>query len=229
MPLTAEEIAPGAEEKFRGGGPPPPPEEPPGGGGDGGGEPEMPAPNGPLMANAQLGMLIFIGAELMFFAGLIAAFLFFRFSGLPWPPPGQPRLPVGVTAVNTVFLIASSFTFIQARRGLRRGDTGRFTAFLSLTGALGVLFLGIQGYEWLRLLGFGLSTSAGVYASIFYTLIGAHALHVTGAVLWLGVVLLRARLGYYSPDNCAGVALCGMYWHMVVGLWPVLFYTVYLL
>ena len=227
MPHTAEDVATGAEEKFRGGGPPPPPEEPPGGGRNGG--EEMPAPGGPMIANAQLGMLIFIGAELMFFAGLIAAFLFFRFSGLPWPPPGQPRLPVGVTAINTVFLIASSFTFIQARRGLRRGDTGRFTSFLSLTGALGVLFLGIQGYEWLRLLGFGLSGSSGVYASIFYTLIGAHALHVTGAVLWLGVILLRARLGYYSPEKCEGVALCGMYWHMVVGLWPVLFYTVYLL
>jgi cytochrome c oxidase subunit 3 len=174
-------------------------------------------------------MLIFIAAEVMFFAGLIGAFMVFRFSGRPWPPPFQPRLPVGITSVNTVFLLASSLTFILARRGLKQGDIGRLCSYLSITGALGLLFLGIQGYEWVRLLSFGLTVSSGTYASTFYTIIGAHAVHVSMAVVWLIVVLIRAWLGYYSPDKQTGVMTCGMYWHLVVGLWPLLFFLVYLL
>ncbi len=223
-----------AVDKSRqaGGPPPPPPEEPPGNGGGGGGDPAgpgMPAAGQPLLGNAQLAMIVFIAAELMFFAGFIGAFLVFRFSGKPWPPPFQPRLPVGVTAVNTVFLLASSFTFMRAKREIRRGEAGQLCTYLSITGALGVLFLAIQGYEWIRMLNFGLTVSSGTYASTFYTIIGTHAAHVSFGVVWLVAVLIRARLGFYSPGKHTGVITCGMYWHLVVGLWPVLFFLVYLL
>ena len=43
-----------------------------------------------------------LGAEAMFFAGLIGAFLVFRFGSTVWPPPFQPRLPIGVTGINTL-------------------------------------------------------------------------------------------------------------------------------
>jgi len=174
-------------------------------------------------------MVVFIAAELMFFAGLIGAFLVFRFSGKPWPPPFQPRLPVGVTAVNTLFLLASSYTMARAQGALRGGDTARLARFLTLTGALGTLFLAVQGYEWVRLLSFGLTASSGVYGSTFYTIIGTHGFHVLCGVTWLIVVLVRARMGRYSAAHRTGVIICGMYWHLVVGLWPVLFFLVYLL
>ena len=174
-------------------------------------------------------MIVFIAAELMFFSGIIGAFLVFRFSGQPWPPPFQPRLPVGITAVNTVFLVISSFTFLRAKRAIRLGDGSRLCTYLTLTGALGVLFLVIQGYEWVKMLNFGLRASSGTYASTFYTIIGTHAVHVSLGVIWLVAVLIRAWLGYYSSDNYTGVTTCGMYWHLVVGLWPALFYLVYLL
>lgn len=210
--------------------PPPPPKEPPseGGGGSGPGEPAPPAAEAPFIGNAQLAMLVLIAAEVMFFAGLIGAFLVFRFSGKPWPPPFQPRLPVGITAVNTLFLLASSWTMIQAQRALRRGDKGALVRFLGLTGALGALFLAIQGYEWLRLLSFGLTASSGVYGSVFYTLIGTHGFHVFCGVLWLLGVIARAAGGAYGPARRGAVVPCGMYWHLVVGLWPVLFVLVYL-
>jgi len=181
------------------------------------------------MGNAELAMTVCIAAELMFFAGLISAFLVFRFSGKPWPPPFQPRYPIPITAVNTLFLIASSFTMIRAQRALRRGDLAGLGSFLTATGALGVLFLAIQGYEWIRMLGFGLRATSGIYGSLFYTIIGTHGFHVLGGVVWLVAVLVRARMGRYAPDRRAGVVLCGMYWHMVVWLWPVLFVLVYLI
>ena len=182
----------------------------------------------PVIGNARLALLMFIAAETMFFAGLIGAFLVFRLASPSWPPPFQPRLPVGVTAVNSVILLLSGLTMRLALMAARRGQSGGLVRWLSITALLGTVFLGIQGYEWLRLIGFGLTLSSGVYGATFYTLIGCHGLHVFGAALWLSVVLLRAQKGRYSERNYAGVQLCAMYWTFVVGLWPVLYGLVYL-
>lgn len=218
------------EEKMTGETPPsPPPAGPPGGDGGNGSEARHFEGGGPLIGNAQLAMLAFIAAELMFFAGLIGAFLVFRFSGRPWPPPFLPRLPVEVTAVNTVILLLSSVTMFRARRAIARGDQKQLLRGLVFTGLLGVVFLLIQGYEWLQMLQFGLTVSSGVFGSTFYTIIGAHGAHVLGAVVWLLTVLYGAWRGHFTPEHHTLVQTCGMYWHLVVGLWPVLFFLLYLL
>ncbi len=210
-----------------GGAPPAPPPEGPNGGGGGG--PASPGGRGVVLSNARLAMVVFIAAELMFFAGLISAFLVFRLSGRPWPPPFLPSLPVGVTAVNTVILLLSSFTMVRAQRAARNGDASGLISQLAITGGLGILFLVVQGYEWIQLLRFGLTISSGVYGSTFFTIIGAHGAHVLGAVIWLMAVLAGAWMGRYTPERLSSLQICGMYWHMVVGLWPVLFFLVYLL
>jgi heme/copper-type cytochrome/quinol oxidase subunit 3 len=173
-------------------------------------------------------MLVFLGAEAMFFAGLIGAFLVFRLGSLTWPPAGQPRLPVGVTAVNTVILLLSAYTMYRALRAIRGGSRRGLAGGLLATALLGALFLGVQGVEWVRLIHFGLTLSTGVYGATFYTLIGTHGLHVLGAVLWLAVVLVGVTRNRFSAARHVAVELCGMYWYFVVGLWPILFGLVYL-
>lgn len=182
----------------------------------------------PRLKNALIGMMLFLGADLMFFVALLGAFLVFRGGSAIWPPPGQPRLPIAVTTVNTLILLASGFTMLRALQAIRADKAQALLRYLLLTGALGLTFLLIQGSEWLRLVGFGLTMSSSVYGSIFYTLIGCHALHVLGAVLWLVVVNLKARRLDYTSENYLGVLLCAMYWFLVVALWPVLFVVVYL-
>src|ERR1700677_4924921 len=98
---------------------------------------------------AMLGLLLFIVVEIMFFAGLISSFLVFRLSPVQWPPAGQPRLPIEVTAINTAVLLLSGFTFYKAIKVLREGKKGLYLSLLSLTAFLGILFLAIQGYECL--------------------------------------------------------------------------------
>jgi cytochrome c oxidase subunit III len=172
-------------------------------------------------------MLIFLGAEAMFFAGLIGAFLVLRFGSATWPPPGQPYLPLGLTGVNTGVLLLSAYTMRRALRAVRGEDYGGLVQWLLATGLLGSLFLGVQGYEWVRLVHFGLTLWSGTYGSTFYSLIGLHGAHVFGAVLWLFVVLAQARHQRFTAARHVGLTLCGMYWYFVVGLWPVLFTLVY--
>lgn len=211
-----------------------PPVVPPEDGGEGDPFPSREPESRPLIDNARLGMLIFLGAETMFFAALVAAFMILRLGAQVWPPPFQPRLPVGVTGVNTLILLASSLTMTRALRANRRGDRDGLVAGLGQTALLGFVFLAVQGYEWARLVHFGLTVSSGAYGATFYTLIGAHGVHVLAALIWLSIVLVGARWGRsravgggIRPQRVA-VSLCGMYWYFVVFLWPVLYTLVYL-
>jgi cytochrome c oxidase subunit 3 len=195
-----------------------------------GGEPPPPPvrPNTPIASNAWLAVLMLLGAEAMFFAGLIGAFLVFRIASPIWPPPFQPRLPAEITGINTLILLASAVTIRLGLRANQRGDRARLVRLLSWTAAAGTVFLLIQGFEWFRLIHFGLTVSSSVYGGLFYTIIGCHGLHVFGALVWLVIVWQNARTGKYTRQNYTGLQTCGMYWTFVVGLWPVLYGLVYL-
>ncbi len=196
--------------------------------GEGPPPPEPWPPAGPAVSNARLGMLVFLGAEAMFFAGLIGAFLVFRLGSATWPPAGQPRLPVAVTGFNTVALLLSGYTMSRALRAIRAGNRQGLAGGLLATALLGAVFLGMQGVEWARLVHFGLTLSTGTYGATFYTLIGTHGLHVLGALLWVFVMLAGATRNRFSAARHVAVELCGIYWYFVVGLWPILFALVYL-
>ena len=202
---------------------PPPPRRDEGGGGDG-----EPAPRRRL-DNLRLAILFFIGAESMFFSALISALFILRLGVASWPPPLQPRLPVGVTTANTVVLLASSVAMILAGRALSRDSRREVLRWLGVAAILGGFFLGVQGYEWVRLVRFGLTMSSSTYGTTFYTLIGTHAIHVAGALVWLLVVLGLTAGGAAIQRRGTMVRGCALYWHFVVGLWPVLFVAVYLL
>ena len=228
MPVVDAETAPGARPRSvdaAGGGwlpPVPPPRS------DGDWDPP-PGPGAePPLSNARLGMLMLLGGESMFFGGLVAAFLHLRVSAPVWPPPLQPRLPVGLTAVNTLVLLASSYTLTRALRAVRSDAQRELVRWLGGTGLLGALFLAVQGAEWVRLVRFGLTVSSGTYGATFYTLIGVHGAHVLGALTWLALVLAAASRERYTWHGHVGLSTCAMYWHFVVALWPILYVLVYL-
>lgn len=210
------------------GGPPPFDSDPPDSPGDDEPFGDDGEPRGVPINNARLGMIMLLGAETMFFAGLVGSFLVFRVANTMWPPPMFPQLPVLVTGVNTLFLLYSAVTMCLAQRAIQLGEVTRCGRMLLVTLGLGLLFLGIQGYEWLKLIDFGLTLSSGVYGATFYILIGCHAIHVMGAVVWLAVVWGRVTAGCYSQSRYIGVSVCGMYWLYVVALWPILYWLVYL-
>jgi len=191
--------------------------------------PKKAAPPRRLLANQVLGVLVFLGAEMMLFAGLISALVILRANADAWPPPGQPRLPVELTAVNTLVLLASAVPMWLAVRSAAARSGADLRKWLAVTTALGSLFLVIQGSEWVRLVQYGLNVQSGAYGGTFYALIGCHGLHVVGGVLTLWCVMRRASSGRYTAGDPAGVNAAGLYWAFVVGIWPLLYYLVYLL
>ena len=217
---TLEELAPRVPEA--------PPGIPPGAD-DGDPFAWQPPRKEPVVSNAVLGMLMFLAFEAMFFAGLLGVFLVFRLASPRWPPLGEPYLPIGVTWINTGILVASAYTMRRAHRAIRDGNQAGLVHGLGLTALLGAIFLVVQGSEWVRLVHFGLTLQSSTYGATFYTLIGCHGVHVLAAVLWLAAVLLLATRGRFSPERQVSVQLCKIYWMFVVGLWLVLFPSVYLM
>ena len=143
-------------------------------------------------------------------------------------PADLPRLPLGLTTLNTVVLLASAVPVARALGAIRRGESGSVARQVELTVVLGAVFLAVQGAEWTRLVRHGLTLGSGTYGASFYVLIGCHALHVLAAVTWLSIVALLARRGVYTRARHAALEMCAIYWYFVCGLWAVLFPLVYL-
>jgi heme/copper-type cytochrome/quinol oxidase subunit 3 len=184
-----------------------------------------PARQAGLPSAAWVGTLFFIAAETMVFAGLLYFFLAYRLWSPVWPPLGEPRLPLGVTLVNTAVLLASAVVMRRAVRLARAGVEARSRRLCVATAALGWAFLTVQGSEWWRMAHWGLTASSSPYGGIVYTLIGAHGLHVLGAVVWL---LTLAPAGRRAPPAPARLEACALYWYFVCGLWLAIFPVVYL-
>ncbi len=194
-----------------------------------GGDGPPPQGRGAAGDNAVLGMLVFLGSEVMLFGALISAYLVLRAGAERWPPPGQPRLPIAITGANTAVLLLSGVTMWLAFRAARLTRVTSCRRWLATTLALGTLFLVVQGSEWARLIGYGLRISSGTYGGMFYTVIGAHALHVVVAVLLLATVLWRGRRGRFAYERQTDVQVCFIFWTFVVAVWPILYGLVYLL
>src|SRR5262245_7318921 len=124
--------------------------------------------------NGVLGMLIFVVAETMFFGGLISAHAIVKAGSIRgWPPPGQPRLPVAETLVNTAALIASGVLLYVAHRAFTHSPRrARMPMLFSML--LGAAFVVLQGVEWVAMLGQGLTMTSSPHGAFFYLLIGTH-------------------------------------------------------
>lgn len=179
------------------------------------------------LTNARIAVVMLLVAESMFFAGLIGAYLVFRGSSPVWPPPGLPRLPLFVSWLNTVVLSASGLAMLGAIRAAAATRHDTLKRALGLTASLGAVFVAVQGAEWVRLVHYGLTLSAGTYGSTFYFLIGSHAVHVLGAMIALGVVAVGVARGWFAAGVYGVVEACGIYWFFVCALWLVLFALVY--
>ena len=181
-----------------------------------------------MIPNAVLGMLIFIGTEIMFFAALISAFLVIKAQIPFWPPPGEPRLPLEATAFNTAVLLASWVALHKAGQSQAQQFLIAKTRRLILIAiGLGAFFVLFQGFEWIRLVTFGMTLQSSVYGGLFYVIIGAHALHVTGALMFLVYVWMRMEDRGGDRLNPSVLTAARVLWSFVVGVWPILYGLVY--
>ena len=179
------------------------------------------------LSPGQWGMLSFLVSEVALFGTLIVTYLFYLGKDAVGPTPAE-ALKLPLVLGTTACLLASSVAVHRAERTLERGDQGSFMRWWAATIGLGVLFLLGTAYEWYGLINhYGLTISRNLFGTTYYTLVGLHALHVTGGVMALLIVLGLALARQVTSANRAGVELISWYWHFVDGVWVVVFSVVY--
>lgn len=177
----------------------------------------------------KLGMWFFLASEIMFFTGLIGAYLVLRGATPEWPVPST-ILNIPLTGINTFILICSSATLVKGLASAQDGDKEGMQVGLFLTVLLGALFLTIQMHEYHELIHEREFTPAtGIFGACFFTLTGFHGMHVFGGVICLIFVFIRSLQGRYTPQEYRGIEVVGLYWHFVDLVWIILFTILYLI
>jgi cytochrome c oxidase subunit 3 len=173
-----------------------------------------------------VGVVVWLASEVMFFAGLFAAWFVLKAANEPaWPPPGEDLEPWRM-AIFTAVLISSSFTVHLAVVAAEHGRSRATLRWLVVTVALGASFLVNEAVEWYQL-PFGFDASA--FSSIFFLLTGFHGAHVFGGLVLMTVVAWVVLSPGSRVPMGQSVRVTSYYWHFVDVVWVVLFFTVYVL
>jgi cytochrome c oxidase subunit III len=176
----------------------------------------------PMLA---IGVMIWLGSELMFFSGLFAALFTIRAHLVSWPPAGT-KLDTLQAGVFTVILVASSFTMQWAVWLIEHRERGRARNWVIATIVMGSLFLGNQVYEWTH---FATRWYTNSYGSIFFITTGLHGLHVFLGLVAMAFLLFRMRGQKGDPGELSTFQAVSYYWHFVDIVWIGLYSSLFLL
>ncbi len=181
----------------------------------------------------KLGMWTFLAGDAMSFGALLAGYGALRYGSVDWPVPADV-LGIGLTAFMTFLLICSSVTMVLALAAIQRGDSRGLRRFLALTVLGGLMFLGMQAYEWTHLIHRGLTLTgnpfgAALFGTTFFIITGFHGAHVTGGVIYLSCYLVKDLMGRLSQTDANAIEIAALYWHFVDLVWILVFTFVYLL
>lgn len=178
---------------------------------------------------SKLMMWVFIITDALLFAGFLAGYGFMRLVSPSWPDRSQV-FNLGLIALMTFLLISSSATMATAVGAARQGQRAATVRFLLLTILGGLAFLGMQSYEWTKLIHEGARLSSnpwGVphFGACFFLMTGFHGSHVLTGLIVLAITALRSARG---RSRAEGVELAGLYWHFVDLVWVFIFTLFYL-
>jgi heme/copper-type cytochrome/quinol oxidase subunit 3 len=182
---------------------------------------------GARVPSGKLAIWWFLASEIMTFGGLLASFILCRFAGGGWEDQAA-HVSARIAAVNTLILLTSSLSMVQAHRMVDEGNRPRTATFLLITVLLGVAFLGVKAFEYSREIEHGFLPSTAPFWSFYYGLTGLHALHVLAGVIANAALWVVAVRGNGWEKVQQRVEYAGLYWHFVDVVWIFLFPLIYL-
>jgi cytochrome c oxidase subunit 3 len=198
-------------------------------------------------------MWIFLLSDTFIFSCFLLSYMTVRMSTtVPWPNPseifalhlGGQDIPLILIAIMTFVLISSSGTMAMAVNFGYRRDRVKSALLMLATAALGATFVGMQAFEWTKLIvdegvrPWGNPFGAAQFGSSFFMITGFHGTHVSFGVLFLIIIARkvwrgdfdRERRGFFTSrkGNYEAVEIMGLYWHFVDLVWVFIFAFFYL-
>ncbi|WP_374010292.1 heme-copper oxidase subunit III [Leifsonia sp. LS-T14] len=188
-----------------------------------------------------VGTIVWLGSEVMFFAGLFAIYFTLKSTSPDLWAAETQHLNIPYAATNTLVLVLSSVTcqfgvFAAERMQPRRsGGVAQFwrwgmVEWFTLTYLMGAIFVSGQVLEYATLVSEGISLSSNAYGSAFYLTTGFHALHVTGGLIAFLLVIGRAfAVKIFGHKEATSAIVVSYYWHFVDVVWIGLFAVIYII
>jgi cytochrome c oxidase subunit 3 len=186
-----------------------------------------------------VGTIVWLGSEVMFFAGLFAMYFSLRANSPEIWANDTAILNVPFALTNTIILVASSFTAqfgVFAAERMQPRSTGwspvkwGMVEWFMISYVLGAIFVAGQAWEYATLISEGIALDTNSYGSAFYITTGFHALHVTGGLIAfliiIGKTFAAKKFGHYEAT---GAIVVSYYWHFVDVVWIGLFLIIYVL
>jgi cytochrome c oxidase subunit 3 len=182
------------------------------------------------------GFILFIMSEVMFFAAWFWSFFkhaiypMNEYVGSEYIPPEIYQVDAfHLPLINTLVLLLSGCAVTWAHHALVHENNRRDLIWgLSISIVLGILFTALQAYEYSYLLYKGWEFGGDKFFSNFFMATGFHGAHVIIGTIFLGVCLIRAIRGDFTPERHVGFEAAAWYWHFVDVVWLFLFFAVYI-
>ena len=185
-----------------------------------------------------VGTVVWLSSDLMFFAGLFAAYFTIRSVTPDLWVLETAKLNIPFATINTIILVLSSVTCQMGVFAAERGKAGRSASLLKfnewgmrewfvLSYIMGAIFIAGQATEYAALVSEGTSISSSPYGSMFYLATGFHGLHVIGGLIAFVFLLIRTRMSKFTPAQATAAIVVSYYWHFVDIVWIALFAVIY--
>lgn len=173
------------------------------------------------------GFWVYLMTDLLMFAILFAVYAVLH-NNTVGGPTGRNLFSLPLALTETLILLTSSFTVGLGMIAARMGNKKQVLTWFGITFALGLLFLGIELYEFAELIHEGHTLTVNAFLSSFFVLVGTHGLHIISGLLWMAVTLFYVvRRGLTGP-MVRKLALLSLFWHFLDIVWIFIFTIVYL-
>ena len=176
-----------------------------------------------------VGVIVWLGSELMFFSGLFAAYFTIRAHALHWPQLAGVKLDYVQAAIFSVVLLASSPTFQIGVWDIEKGNRRKARIWIWVSFVMGLAFVGNTLYEWHDFWGKGVAPHTNAYWSLFFVMTGIHGLHVALGLVAMLFLLGRMKGSAGDPGEVNAYQAVGYYWHFVDFMWIGIFSCLFLL
>lgn len=173
------------------------------------------------------GFWVFLGAEIMLFGTLFAAY-FTLVDRTGSGPTGAEIFEIGPVLAETFLLLASSFTIGLAIHAMRLGSKKATLVFMGVTLLLGLAFLGVEIYEFTHYVHVGAGLTVSAFTSILLTTLGTHGLHVMVGLFWGLFIMIQIAKRGLNPETANKSFIFSLYWHFLDVVWIFIFSFIYL-
>jgi len=175
-----------------------------------------------------LGFWIYLMSDALIFAALFATYGVLSTSYAGGPAP-RDIFELPLVALNTAILLISSITYGFGMLAMEKGRAASVQLWLAVTALLGASFVGIELYEFGKLIGEGATPQTSGFLSGFFTLVSTHGLHVSVGILWILIMMVQVGRRGLNLTNKRRLMCLSMFWHFLDVIWIGVFTFVYLL